>query len=614
MKRLTTLLMILAVSVMAFGQVYDGDKLPSGLEETFSLDTVDYMIVQKDGETYVKAAQLKYLQGVLVQDIPEVDSIDGTSGQFIVSDGTGGLSTADALYEGYGAFTFGNRGFGSIGNGSLAFGFFADATKQNTIALGYSPSATDVYATSIGYETDATGHSSMALMSLTLASGEAALATGFNTEASGDYSAAFNYQTTASGLASFAGGYQNYTNMSYSAILTGESDTIYDAGGAPTTEGSIIVGGYKNYIESGDAFIGGGSQNRIETTNAAHSFIGGGADNVISENHNVISGGYMNESSSSYSAIGGGYANTASGSHSTIAGGFLNEAFGQYSFCGGGTSNEAIGKSSTTLGQELYARSFGETTIGLFSDTIANYGDTWDATQRLFTIGNGTSISDRSNSLVMLKNGNTTANGTWEFETVEIKDTSYSTGWVSGELANDDNGNLMQYDGTEWLNFHTKDLIEKHVAQYHRIDSMNIAAVDTWEDIKFDTVIANETTGGFDFNADSTGYIYTGEPGIMRVQGCVHWDWEGGVTSSSLYVRVLVDGVEARCLQASEIRTRDTGDKGVLHYAGTINVDTNSTIDVQWYVTDADMVLEGDTVFDNPVAASVNFEYMSKDF
>lgn len=85
------------------------------------------------------------------------------------------------------------------------------------------------------------------------------------------------------------------------------------------------------------------------------------------------------------------------------------------------------------------------------------------------------------------------------------------------------------------------------VAQFHRNDSINTATINDWVDVKFDTLIDSETTYGYTFNADSTGFIAS-FTGITRVQ--------------------------------------DQTD-------------------------DANIDFEGDAVFDNPVSFSINFEKIS---
>jgi len=152
----------------------------------------------------------------------------------------------------------------------------------------------------------------------------------------------------------------------------------------------------------------------------------------------------------------------------------------------------------------------------------------------------------------------------------------------------------------------------EYCAQFHRIDDINTATT-TWDSVKFDTLVASESTTGFDFTNDST-YFLTGFDGIVRVQGCFHTDWNGGngVTAQAL-MRVTVNSVEARCLQANRNRSRNTNDNDIIPITGTIFVNSGDTIRVWYKVSSADMDFEGFTDFDNPVAVSVNFEYISED-
>jgi hypothetical protein len=145
-------------------------------------------------------------------------------------------------------------------------------------------------------------------------------------------------------------------------------------------------------------------------------------------------------------------------------------------------------------------------------------------------------------------------------------------------------------------------------AKYHRIDSINTSTANAWNTVKLDTTIAAESTSGFTFNADSTGII-TDFTGIVRVMGCIHFDWQGAAgTTVSNYVRVTVDGVEKRCLPANITRSSGTGDQFIVSFSGTINCAPANVIRLQYYVTNAGMDLSGPSVFDNPIAASINFE------
>jgi hypothetical protein len=115
-------------------------------------------------------------------------------------------------------------------------------------------------------------------------------------------------------------------------------------------------------------------------------------------------------------ALGGG--NTASGNWSTATG-INTAAEGQGSFSGGeadtahgdhstvfGRNNYAEGANSTALGMNAHAKSYMETTVGRFNDTSGNTSTTgWVGTDRLFSVGNGTSGAVRNNALTVYKDG-----------------------------------------------------------------------------------------------------------------------------------------------------------------------------------------------------------------
>jgi len=181
-----------------------------------------------------------------------------------------------------------------------------------------------------------------------------------------------------------------------------------------------------------------------------------------------------------------------------------------------------------------------------------------------------------------------------------IENSSSSTPLIHGDFYRD------------YLKFNTDSLdYINSVAQYHKLDSLAITTADTWQSIKLDTNIALESTYGFGFNADSTGIIISTK-GIFRIQGCVHWHYNGSdLTRVKLYVRVLIDGVEARCLQSNGFKDRRADDYGTQPFTGTVNATYGSEIKLQVRVSDTDMVLKGDNVYDNPVAASINLEKIS---
>jgi len=153
----------------------------------------------------------------------------------------------------------------------------------------------------------------------------------------------------------------------------------------------------------------------------------------------------------------------------------------------------------------------------------------------------------------------------------------------------------------EWLDVSTL------IAQYHRIDTLNIANTD-WNLVPWDTLVASETTTGYTFNSDSTGFV-TSFAGVVRVQGCVHFKNNGGASVvADVAVRALVNSNEARCLQTLETLQKNAAKLKALVYVGTVAVSVGDTLKVQYRVENADVDLEASAWFDDPVVASVNFE------
>jgi hypothetical protein len=137
-----------------------------------------------------------------------------------------------------------------------------------------------------------------------------------------------------------------------------------------------------------------------------------------------------------------GRAVVPSGEYSTAIGNGITSS-GRYSL-GIGQNIMSTGNFSTAIGERVEAPSYGETVIGCYNSlyTPAS-GTTWNATDRIFVIGNGTSLSTRSNAITVLKNGNTglgTANPGAKLEIAgQVKITGGSPG-AGKVLTSDANG------------------------------------------------------------------------------------------------------------------------------------------------------------------------------
>lgn len=140
--------------------------------------------------------------------------------------------------------------------------------------------------------------------------------------------------------------------------------------------------------------------------------------------------------------------------------------------------------------------------------------------------------------------------------------------------------------------------------KWHRTDTINTSIADTWCDVKFNDNAAIETTYGFTANSDSTGFV-SSIKGLFKIGGCGHWKWNGGDSGTvKVYIRVIVNEVEKRCLQSNDSRTNLSGDDGTLPYSGTILVHPDDIIKVQYRVDNTNLDFEGNTAFDYPVSFS----------
>ena len=113
--------------------------------------------------------------------------------------------------------------------------------------------------------------------------------------------------------------------------------------------------------------------------------------------------GYNNKAVGDFSTALGNYL-LASGNSSTAIG-FADTARGYCSITlGFGT--KANGNITTTMGYYTIAPSYNETAVGSFNTNYTPASTSfWNASDRLFVIGNGTSDAARSNAMTVLKNG-----------------------------------------------------------------------------------------------------------------------------------------------------------------------------------------------------------------
>ena len=153
----------------------------------------------------------------------------------------------------------------------------------------------------------------------------------------------------------------------------------------------------------------------------------------------------------------------------------------------------------------------------------------------------------------------------------------------------------------------------REVAQFHRNATINTSTADAWVNVTWDLKIDNETTSGFNLT-DSNASIQVTKSGIYRIQGCLHPKNNGeGNQDSQLFSRVLVNDVEARCLQYSNNKEFKTDGIDTMPFIGTAYIGAGEKVQLQYYITDTNIDFEGATIFDDGVAGSINFERISKE-
>jgi len=141
-----------------------------------------------------------------------------------------------------------------------------------------------------------------------------------------------------------------------------------------------------------------------------------GADSKASGSHAMAWGKYTTASNTRSTAWGYGTNSTAQSStswgHQTKATADIATAWGQASEATGshatawGIYTDATGVNATSWGDNTLSASYSETVLGAYNTTyIPISSTTWNTSDRLFVIGNGTSTANRSNALTLKKNG-----------------------------------------------------------------------------------------------------------------------------------------------------------------------------------------------------------------
>jgi len=383
---------------------------------------------------------------------------DGTTASGIASTAMGGNTEASgdrSVAMGQNTIASGNQSFamgantlasgdnstamgqGTIASGgkSFAIGDGAEASGNASIAIGVNSEASGSQSLATGTLTEASGNYSTTMGLQTEASGDGSVAMGANTEASGNYSTALNNTTTASGAASFSSGLateasgQSSTAMGSQTTASGNQSTAI--GNQSTASGIDSSSFGKGNISSGLRSVTIGSS---QEASAQDSISIGGQPNTASGIQSV-SIGSGNESVGVLSYILG-TGNLTDSAESTLIG-ISNTAFSSSQRSTGiGLDNSLTGSFAYAFGSGLEVTDFRQTVLGSYNSVVGPGSvNSWNTTDNLFIIGNGTGPGFDSNALEIRKDG-------------ELKLNTYGAGQVVGtatyNLSVDANGRVIE--------------------------------------------------------------------------------------------------------------------------------------------------------------------------
>jgi hypothetical protein len=357
----------------------------------------------------------------------------------------------------------------TMGSETTASGSISTAMGINTIASGnYSTSMGNLTmalgnnSTAMGSVTNALGLSSTAMGSNTKAVGDYTTAMGKNTLASGSSSIAMGYQTASKAYASFAIGQYNDSIASSNRFSWVPTDPLFYIGNGSSDaarhnsmvvykNGNMVL---KNPTEVTTDPVGftvpvSGAGTRLMWLPEKSAFRVGTVFGSYWDTDSIgvwsFASGYDTKAkgalstamgvatSAGYAATAMGNSTKAMGAYSTAMGSFTTAlgqnsiAMGNSTFSNGlystamgdgttangirstamGFGTNAFGGISVSMGEATISRSYASLAIGRFNDSISTSNpNSWNSTDPLFYIGNGSDNNDRHNAMVVYKNGN----------------------------------------------------------------------------------------------------------------------------------------------------------------------------------------------------------------
>jgi hypothetical protein len=359
---------------------------------------------------------------------------------------------SSSIAAGYGATTGVDAiGAAAIGRSATANGQYSIAAGQGATtganatgaaALGRNAAANGLYSTSIGYAATATGSYSVAIGASAAAQSDYSYAFGASASASNTYAYAFGKSAVATGNSSISIGNSsqasntNSVSIGNSSISSGVNATSIGYQSQANGELSTALGSYYSYTFSLLPYFTGGKGdppegeskgdfiirppiitplfkqitfNRANIANGKYSISIGNGN--LSNNGGIAVG--SNNDATAFGAVALGVSNNATNTN-TFAAGYNNLATGYY---------------ATAFGNNTYSKAYGSFVIGQYNE-ITGDSTKWVSTDPLFVVGNGLNITNRSNAVIVYKNGRSIFTG--EHANVSLNDKATRYMYVPG--------------------------------------------------------------------------------------------------------------------------------------------------------------------------------------
>ena len=368
----------------------------------------------------------------------------------------------------------------STGNSSIAIGKDCITAQGGSIAIGLTNTSGAVgngNAMAIGHGNNSLGQQSVSIGEGNTVNSSSGIALGSANTVNGDFAFAQGKGNTIAGDSAVGIGYQNtIIASSQFAVAIGEENessavnAVAIGNDNKSTAANSLTIGDNNVANAANAVAIGRlcTASAISAVAIGASATASGTDSISLGEGNVASG--ANTFASGFESTSTGLAGTAMGYRASVLGnyafgaGYLPSTSGlgavaigynvkalsaaavsigsevqtnDSNSIGIGFSNNVAGNHAITIGNNLNSFSFRETVLGSYNkDAVGAVSKTtWVTTERLFTIGNGPSVGNESNALILLKSGN-------------LALPSYGAGTITGtasyNLAVDSTGNVIE--------------------------------------------------------------------------------------------------------------------------------------------------------------------------